>query len=283
MFRRAFRLVPFALTALLSGVGAQTPAEASLAPRFAQAARDDGALADLIVEGSLAIASLDGEAGHALAERLHSHCQRAFFSSLRFDGMQSLGLQLHEVASGELPARIAKRFSVSPGLLSALNADYDERRLAVGVKLKVLDARGLSLVADTRRCRLAAWLERGQGERKRLILVGYWPIGVGAQATPTPIGRSFVSERALDPQWTDPRTGQVHAPGSAENVLGGYWMRLDEAGLGKRGIGLHGYTKAPPQEWLEKRDSDGCLRLRKADIAQVFHLALEGTPITIVE
>ena len=111
------------------------------------------------------------------------------------------------------------------------------------------------------------------------VLMAYVPIGVGASETPTPTGRTRITKRVLDPQWTHPVTKQVFAPDDPGNLLGGYWVALDPEGIGKQGIGLHGYTGDTPQAWLEKRSSNGCVRLLQPDMDRLFHLALEGTSL----
>jgi lipoprotein-anchoring transpeptidase ErfK/SrfK len=87
----------------------------------------------------------------------------------------------------------------------------------------------------------------------------------------------------LNPQWTDPVTKETFAPSDPGNVLGGYWIALDASGLGRNGIGFHGYTGAPAQDWIAKPASHGCVRMLQRDIDRLYHLALEGTPVTIAE
>ena len=258
---------------------------------FARADADPAAVVPLVLEASARIPTLDGDRGHELAGRLEPYCRRAFFTPERLPDMERLGLAVHTVRSGELPGRIAARYRISPQLLGYLNRDYDERRLRVGQELKVLDLSigDLSLMVDRSRYRLGAWRavpdepsDSGAAVGERWILVAYLPVGLGAPETPTPTGTTRITLRAIDPEWTHPVTGEVFAPGDPGNLLGGYWMALDEAGIGKRGIGLHGYTGDHPEAWLEQPMSNGCIRLRQDDIDRVFHLALEGTPVTIV-
>jgi lipoprotein-anchoring transpeptidase ErfK/SrfK len=195
--------------------------------------------------------------------------------------MERLGLALHTVRPGELPGAIAARYRIGAELLSYLNQDYDERRLRVGQKLKVLDLsdRSLRLRVQKQRYRLDAWRELSGGARVWITSV---PVGLGAPGSPTPLGSTTINKRVLDPQWTHPETKQVFAPGDPGNVLGGYWIALDAAGLGGRnGIGLHGFTGAPAADWIQQPASHGCVRLLQADIDRVFHLALEGTPVVI--
>lgn len=252
-----------------------------LAPLFAAADASADGLAPLLLAGSRRIAELDGDGGHALAERLAPYAARAFDSPETGAGFEALGVVEHRVAKGEYPGAIARRYRIGDGLFERLNRDFAPTRLQVGQELKVLDLsdRSLRLVVDRRRYRLGAWREAPGGG---WLLLAYLPVGLGAPQTPTPSGSTKVIERALDPEWRDPVTGVVHPPGAPGNVLGGYWMRLDPSGIGKSGIGLHGYTAEEPAAWLERDASNGCVRLRQRDMDFVFHLALEGTPLSFV-
>ena len=58
-------------------------------------------------------------------------------------------------------------------------------------------------------------------------------------------------------------------------------MRLDEQGIGKKGIGLHGFTGEDPSAWLGRDASNGCVRMLQDDIDRVFHLALVDTPVRL--
>ena len=69
--------------------------------------------------------------------------------------------------------------------------------------------------------------------------------------------------------------GIVHVTGSQE-------VALDPAGIGRGGIGFHGYTGDVAGNWIEQPASHGCVRMLQPHIDRVFHLAVEGTPVTIV-
>lgn len=252
-----------------------------LAPLFAAADASADGLAPLLLAGSRRIAELDGDAGHELADRLESYAARAFFSPELGRDFASLGVSVHRVKKGEIPGAIARGYRIGDGLLARLNRDYAPTRLRVGQELKVLDLsdRSLRLVVDRKRHRLGAWREAPGGG---WLLLAYLQVGLGAPATPTPSGTTKVVERARDPEWRDPVSGVVHPPGAPGNVLGGYWMRLDPEGIGKTGIGLHGYTAEDPTLWLGRDASNGCVRMRQEDMDLVFHLALEGTPLQFV-
>jgi len=256
------------------------PAVDPLEALFAAADRSADSLVALIAEGSHRIVGAATDDSAALAARLEPYCKRAFFTPERFEGMQQLGIAVHTVRKGEVPGAIAKRYGFSDGLLARLNEGYAPNRLKVGQELKVLDlhAAELKLVVDRTRHRLSAWRKAPDGGA---LLLMHVTVGLGAPATPTPVGTTKIVERALDCEWTDLNTNVTYAPGDLGNLLGGYWVRLDDAGIGRKGIGLHGYTGNDPSAWLGKDASNGCVRMLQDDVDRVFHLALVGTPVEL--
>ncbi|MCL4523057.1 MAG: L,D-transpeptidase [Acidobacteria bacterium] len=96
-------------------------------------------------------------------------------------------------------------------------------------------------------------------------VVKIYPVAVGAAATPSPSGEFRVRERITNPTYYAP--GKVIGPGK-ENPLGTRWI-----GLGQRGYGIHG-TNEPRS--IGKRASHGCIRMRKADVEELFELVRAG-------
>lgn len=276
MSRTAVLVVALAALSL-----SQQPATPDFGPRFRAAAQDASQIVPLILEVSETLPKVDGAVGQQLADGLEPYCRQVFFGSVPVPGAERLGVVPHEIKSGELPGTIAKRFKIGAGLLKYLNAGYDERRVAAGAKLRVLDLSNgsLQLIVDVGRRRLAGWHQTPEG---KYVLNMYVPVGVGAPESPTPAGTTRIVDRVRNPAWTEPKTKQVFAHGDPGNVLGGYWIKLDPEGLGGvTGIGLHGYTGAPEIDWLTKGSSSGCVRMLQADIDRVFELALEGTKVTL--
>lgn len=272
-------MISFVLTLLLSAPQA-APESADLAAAFAAANRDAAAVVPLILEASRQLPRLDERASMLLGDTLEPYARRAFFSPERLPGMERLGLAVVEVKHGELPGRVAERHKIGAGLLRYLNQDYDERRIAAGAKLKVLDLSKakLSIVVDESAYRLRMWREGEDGVR---VLVAQVPVGLGAKDSPTPSGSTRITKRVRNPQWTDPDTHQVYEPNDPRNILGGYWIALDSQGIGQSGIGLHGFTGDVPANWIERPASHGCVRMLQADIDRVFQVALEGTAVEL--
>ena len=254
----------------------------SLSDMITAATRDPSAVVPLILEGSATLITLTPSAARTLGDTLEPFCDRAFFTPERLPGMEQLGIVLHKVAKGENPTKIAQRYHIAAGMLAYLNEGYDEKKLRVGQELKVLDLSSatLSLTVAKSQYRLTAWRTTTDGKH---TLVRFCTVGVGAAESPTPIGRTTITKRVLKPAWTDPTTNTVFAPDDPGNVLGGYWIALDATGLGRSGIGFHGYTGAPVEDWISKNASHGCVRMLQPDVDRIFYLAVEGTSVAIVD
>jgi LysM repeat protein len=276
------------LTALLLTFVLQAPAPvpASASARvdwlawIARAEAEPREVVPLLSAAGETLAGLEGRERQFFGDKLEPLLARVYFTPARFPGDEALGVGVHVVARGDTGAKIGKRHGFGPGLLAQWNARYDERRLGVGQSLKHLTfAPGeLELVVDRALFRLSAWHTGADGRRRPLFFV---PVGLGAADSPTPAGTTRVVERVKDPSWTDPDTRVTYAPGDPGNILGGYWIELEAEPLGKSGIGLHGYTGAPTDDWLSQPGSRGCVRLRQEDCARVFELALVGTRVVL--
>jgi lipoprotein-anchoring transpeptidase ErfK/SrfK len=258
------------------------PAKPALVEMVAAAKSDSAAVVPLILAGSAQLATAPVDAARAIGDTLEPFCDRAFFSPERLPGMEKLGLVIHKVEKGENPTKIAQRYKIGAGLLGYLNENFDERKLRVGQELKVLDLsnESLAIVVSRSRFRLTAWRTLPGGGH---ALVKFCTVGVGAPETPTPLGKTTVTKRVLKPTWTEPGTNIVYAPDDPKNVLGGYWIALDAAGIGRSGIGFHGYTGAPVEDWISKNASHGCVRMLQRDVDRVFYVAIEGTSVTLAE
>jgi lipoprotein-anchoring transpeptidase ErfK/SrfK len=275
----------------------------TLGPLFERANADPAGVVPLILrasaalEGKLETESIDRATGRLaggsaeqqtlsqedlrlLADTLEPYCRRVFFSPERLIGAQKLGILNHLVKSGEVPERIAKRYRIGTDLLAYLNKDFDPKKLQEGQQLKVLDLSGGSLLVDVSKSlfRVGAWRKLENGAHALLM---YAPVGLGAADSPTPEGKSWISLRVRDPEWTDPTTKEVYKPGDPRNVLGGYWIALDPTGIGKSGIGFHGFTGEPAANWIEQPASHGCIRMLQGDVDRLFCLAIERTDVEI--
>ena len=114
---------------------------------------------------------------------------------------------------------------------------------------------------------------------KRLKFSRSYGVAVGQPAYPTPTGRFQISNKQVNPAWTAPNSpwagelaGTTTPGGSASNPLRARWMGI--AG----GVGIHGTS----QEYsIGSRASHGCIRMRVADVIDLYPRVPVGTPVLI--
>ncbi len=90
-------------------------------------------------------------------------------------------------------------------------------------------------------------------------LVKSYDVAVGKPSTPSPRGEFVVARRVANPTWYGPN--KVVGPGKA-NPVGTRWI-----GLSAKGYGIHG-TNVPSS--IGKAASHGCIRMRNADVEELF-------------
>lgn len=103
-------------------------------------------------------------------------------------------------------------------------------------------------------------------------VVKIYQTAVGADATPSPTGVFKIANRMPNPTWYGPH-GKIVSPGKA-NPLGTRWM-----GLSHRGYGIHGTNN---QSSVGHNVSHGCIRMRKADVEELFELVKVGDVVEMV-
>src|SRR5258708_2405844 len=103
-------------------------------------------------------------------------------------------------------------------------------------------------------------------------VVKIYPTAVGAPATPSPAGTFKIVSRIPNPTWYSP-DHKVVPPGKS-NPLGTRWM-----GLSRKGYGIHGTNN---QNSIGHNVSPGCIRMRKADVEELFQLVQVGDVVEMV-
>jgi len=105
-------------------------------------------------------------------------------------------------------------------------------------------------------------------EGDRVIKI--YPVAVGSGVSPSPRGNYTIANRIPQPTYYAP--GKVILPGPA-NPLGTRWL-----GLSLKGFGIHG-TNEPRS--IGKRASHGCIRMRNADVEELFELVRAGDSVEL--
>lgn len=113
--------------------------------------------------------------------------------------------------------------------------------------------------------------------RQRIVIerdgrrLGSWPAVVGADATPTPAGTTFVMASVVD----------ADNPYSTHLLpLGWHSDTLDSFGGGPGTVALHGWPDAAIFRRSDRRLSHGCIRIPADALDQARRLPL-GTPVVI--
>ena len=108
-------------------------------------------------------------------------------------------------------------------------------------------------------------------------LAAFWPCGVGAQNSPTKAGVYTVGEKTRDPMWFRPGAAPVPY-GDPANPLGTRWIEwMDDRGRSS-GYGFHGTNE--PQS-IGGNGSQGCIRMRDADVEELFEILPKGAKIEV--
>jgi lipoprotein-anchoring transpeptidase ErfK/SrfK len=135
------------------------------------------------------------------------------------------------------------------------------------------------------------YLKLRVGERRLYLVndaagtsVESFPIAVGRDGRETPTGRFQVEEMVVRPEFHkfDPtdrtRVIKTFPSGGATNPLGERWIGFAH-GEGWT-LGIHG---TPNPELLGKAVSNGCVRMRNADVIKIYSRVQIGTPVIVEE
>ncbi len=165
----------------------------------------------------------------------------------------------YEVKPGDVLQRIAKEYNVSWEYLAKLNRT-DPKKIRPGQTLKVI--RGpFSAVVDLSDKEITI---HSHGH-----FVHAFAVGIGRDSS-TPQGTFKVLDKQRDPTYYGPDGVIEHD--DPKNPLGEYWIDLGDS------YGIHGTLD---DSSIGKSDSQGCIRLRNRDIADVYDLLTIGSEVLI--
>lgn len=105
-------------------------------------------------------------------------------------------------------------------------------------------------------------------------IAAVYPIGLGASGK-TPEGDFAVINKIENPDWYN--GGDVVPAGAPENELGSRWLGLGD-GEGPTPIGIHATDEIGS---IGGNESRGCIRMRPADVEDLFKHVDVGTPVRI--
>jgi lipoprotein-anchoring transpeptidase ErfK/SrfK len=114
---------------------------------------------------------------------------------------------------------------------------------------------------------------------KRLRISKRYGVAVGQPAYPTPTGLFSITNKQVNPAWTAPNSpwagelaGTTTPGGAPSNPLRARWMGITN------GVGIHGTSQ---EGSIGSRASHGCIRMRVADVIDLYRRVPVGTPVLI--
>ena len=187
--------------------------------------------------------------------------------------------QSYVVKKGDSLARISSREKLGTDwrFVQRINGMASEKALRPDMRLKL--AHG-PFDAEVVKADFRINIYAGSGGDR--VMVASFPCGTGTNDS-TPVGTFKVrtGSKLIDPQWTNPRTGEHFAANDPKNPIGERWIGLqgttpDTAKF--TGYGIHGTTE--PQS-IGQQMSMGCVRLGDAEVEVVYELIGEQSTIVI--
>ena len=190
------------------------------------------------------------------------------------------------LVKGDTLPDMARHFSLGTNEISMANpgidtwAPRDKERIVLPLSFILPDAPRKGIVINLAAMRLFYF----KGD-SRSPAVSTYPVGVGTEERPSPMGDMYVVRKTSRPTWHvpasiaadhrkkgDPLPPEV--PPGPLNPLGEYALYLS-----KSGYLIHG-TNKPASIGL--RATNGCIRLYPEDIKKLFEAAPANTPVRIV-
>jgi len=214
-----------------------------------------------------------------------SYIERNEFSVAKGDDVIGR-LAVIRLEKGDTLPDIARHFSLGINAISAANPGVDiwvpkaGERILLPMSFILPDVPKKGIVINLATMRLFQF----KGDSKSL-LVSTYPVGIGTEERPTPIGQMHIERKVIRPTWHvpvsiaedhrkkgDPLPAEV--PPGPENPLGEYALYLS-----KSGYLIHG-TNKPASIGL--RATNGCIRLYPEDVKKLYDDAPVRTPVYIV-
>jgi len=171
----------------------------------------------------------------------------------------------YKVQLGDSLWKIARRYATTIGAIKKANR-LTRDMIRVGKKLKIPKGPFDALI--TKSNHTLQLLQDGKP-------VKVYSVGLGKDNS-TPVGSFVVTSKLVDPVWYSEEHGRI-PHGDPRNVLGNRWV-----GFNGR-IGIHG-TRKSDEHSIGKNMSDGCVRMRNADVKELYNFLVEGkSKITVVD
>ena len=178
---------------------------------------------------------------------------------------------VYAVKEGDSLAKLADRYVCPVAFIMRANKVKEAKRIQPGQTLVFPDHPKFAVTVSKSKNTLLLTLNGKFFKR--------YSVGTGANAK-TPAGTWKMVDREEHPGWW--KDGEMIPYGDPANILGTHWLALEPTGDTPRvsGYGIHGTWD---DSTIGKQSSAGCIRMRNADVEELFVLLPRGTPVLIVE
>lgn len=160
-------------------------------------------------------------------------------------------------------------------LLARVNNLKNPNNIRLGQELKLITG-PFHLVVHKNAYRADLFI----GDADDRVFVRSFDVGLG-EGNSTPVGTFRVrpNSKLINPEWTNPRTGERFTADDPKNPIGEYWIGLegiDAVSKTFEAYGIHG-TIEPNS--IGRQMSMGCIRMRDEDIAIVYEALVENASV----
>lgn len=184
-------------------------------------------------------------------------------AKLLFSSISTPDSFLYEVKKGDSLVKIAKKFNTTVELIAKSNG-LTGGILRIGKKLKISKFK-FTIIVDKSQNILTL---KADGN-----IFKTYRVSTGKNNS-TPVGTFTITTKIVDPPWYPPK-GKVIPSGDPKNVLGTRWL-----GISKPSYGIHG-TIDPGS--IGQSVTEGCVRVKNAEVEEIFAIVPEGTEVIIVD
>ena len=192
-----------------------------------------------------------------------------------YEGKKGPYIHSYRIKGGDTLGGIASRNHTTVELLRKKNK-ISGSRIYVGRQLYIVPGEWKIVVSKNTRL-LKLFRKESGGE----TLFAVWEVGIGRMGK-TPAAEFALASRVRHPDWYLP-DGRIFKYGEPENQLGDYFLKLasvNTPGRPLQGYGIHG-TK--DETTVGRSLSNGCVRMRNADVEVLYYLVPVGSRVVIQE